>query len=91
MSAATAAAEMLVIPEDSVPRPRRYYRFRDSARPPLILVDLLPRRAPRPAWRNLRRETSSRPNGLVIHTLDQERRDPAPLVFANAAGCDLRI
>ena len=88
--AATAAAEMLVIPTTLVPRPRCYCRFRDAARPPLILVDLLPRRAPRPAG-----ETSAvrlvRPNGLVIHTLGQGRLDRAPLVFANAAGGDLRI
>jgi 3-oxoadipate enol-lactonase len=30
-------------------------------------------------------------NGLVIHYLDQGRRDGAPIVFINALGCDLRI
>jgi 3-oxoadipate enol-lactonase len=30
-------------------------------------------------------------NGLVIHYLDQGRRDGRPIVFVNALGCDLRI
>src|ERR1700735_3320832 len=30
-------------------------------------------------------------NGLVIHYLEQGRRDGAPIVFINALGCDLRI
>ena len=30
-------------------------------------------------------------NGLVVHYLDQGRRDGAPIVFINALGCDLRI
>ena len=30
-------------------------------------------------------------NGLVIHYLDQGRRDGRPIVFINALGCDLRI
>jgi 3-oxoadipate enol-lactonase len=30
-------------------------------------------------------------NGLVIHYLDQGRRDGPPLVFINSLGCDLRI
>jgi 3-oxoadipate enol-lactonase len=30
-------------------------------------------------------------NGLVIHYLDEGRRDGPPIVFINALGCDLRI
>jgi 3-oxoadipate enol-lactonase len=30
-------------------------------------------------------------NGLVIHYLDEGRRDGRPIVFINALGCDLRI
>jgi pimeloyl-ACP methyl ester carboxylesterase len=30
-------------------------------------------------------------NGLVIHYLDQGRRDAPPLVFINSLGCDFRI
>jgi 3-oxoadipate enol-lactonase len=30
-------------------------------------------------------------NGLVVHYLDQGRRDGRPIVFINALGCDLRI
>jgi pimeloyl-ACP methyl ester carboxylesterase len=30
-------------------------------------------------------------NGLLIHYLDQGRRDWPPIVFINALGCDLRI
>ena len=48
------------------PRPRRHRRFRRADRPPLVLVDLLPQRAPPSA-----RETSPmkfmKANGLVIH------------------------
>ena len=36
-------------PFDPDPRPRRGHRYWRAARPHLVLVDLLPRRAPRPA------------------------------------------